>query len=109
MQVKKYKGLKNRILIDIDNERPYDYNIVGLSQSDEVRDFNGDIIILEEGRYIYTFTESIEGGVVSYIFAEGYVISSPYKDLSYKWCCQIEGEIEFIEDYNNRFSTEKDE
>lgn len=102
-KLNKYKGLNTRILVDIDNERPYDCDIVGLSKTDEAINFNGETVTLKEGTYIYIYTESVEKGVTSYILAEGYVIRSPYKDLPYKWCCQIQGKIEYIEDYNDRF------
>ena len=100
----KYQELNSRILVDIDNERRYDCDIVGLSQTDEATDFNGNTVILKEGNYIHTYTENYEKGEgLSFIFAEGYVIQSPYSDLHYKWCCKIQGEIEYSEDYNKRF------
>ena len=98
-----YKGLSGRILVDIDNERPYDRNILGLSKSDEVIDFNGNKVVLENGNYIYAYTESLEGSDTSYILSEGRVIKNPYEDLPYKWCCVLQGEIEYIEDYKSRF------
>ncbi|HEX8576858.1 MAG TPA: hypothetical protein VF677_11245 [Flavobacterium sp.] len=91
MPLNKYKGFNDRILVDIDNERPYGRDIVGLSKTDEVINFNGDTVTLEEGKYIYTYTESIEKGVLSYIFAEGYVIRSPYKDLATNGVVEYKG------------------
>lgn len=104
MQVNKYTGLTNRVLVDIDNERRYDRDILGLSQTDDIIDFQGNIVKLIEGSYIYTFTENFDGDIPGYILAEGFVIPSPYKDLPYKWCCKLEGEIEYSEDYNKRFN-----
>lgn len=98
-----YTELKNRIWVDIDNERPYNCDIVGLSKTDEAITYNGVKQPLHEGQYIYMYTESIEKEGKTYIFSEGYVIANPYNNLMYKWCCKIIGEIEFMEDYNKRF------
>jgi hypothetical protein len=98
-KIEKYKGVKERILVDLDNERPYHSDIVGLARNNEVTDFQGNSIILQGGEYVYLYTESPP----DYIFAEGVVIPNPYEDLSYKWCCSLVGEIEYFEDYNKRF------
>lgn len=104
MEEIKYKAVTQRVLVDIDNDRSYDCDIVGLSKTDEITDFEGNTIRLKEGIYIYTYTDNIENGVPSYIFAEGYVIRSPYKDVACRWWCKIQGEIEYSEDYNLRFN-----
>ncbi len=98
-----YTELKNRIQVDIDNERRYDCDIVGLSKTDEAITYNGEKQSLQEGQYIYMYTENIEKEGENHIFSEGYIIANPYNDLPYKWCCKIKGEIEFMEDYNKRF------
>jgi hypothetical protein len=104
--MKEYKDVTDRIRVDIDNERPYDFDIVGVTRKDTVTDFNGDKITLQAGDYVYMYTESIEKGEISYIFSEGYIIPNPYEDMKYKWCCKIIGDIEDIEDYNKRFGIE---
>lgn len=98
-----YKDISKRIWVDIDNERPYDSDIVGVTRQEFAIDFNNNHIPLNEGDYIYMYTESIENGILSYIVCEGYVISNPYKDMPYSWCCKIVGDIEYIEDYNQKF------
>ncbi len=98
-----YKDLEDRIWVDIDNERPYESDVVGLSKSNEATYFGGSTLILKEGQYIYMYTLSLEANKMSYIFSEWYVIANPYKDLNYRWCCRIAGEIEFIEEYRKRF------
>lgn len=100
----KYQGLTNRILVDIDNQRRYDCDILGLGRTNEMIDFSGNVVLLEVGDYIYTYTVSIEVGVLSYIFAEGFVIMGDYEHQAYKWCCKLCGEIEYSEDYNKRFN-----
>ena len=100
----KYKAVTHRVLVDIDNDRSCDCDIVGLSKTDEITDFEGNTIRLKEGSYIYTYTDNIEDGVPCYIFAEGYVIRSPYENVTCKWWCKIQGEIEYSEDYNLRFN-----
>lgn len=101
-----YIHIKNRILVDIDNERRYDCDILNLTKTDEVIDFMGDAVILNQGDYLYTFTENHEEGILSYIFAEGRVIRSPYEDSPCKWCLKLVGEIEYSEDYDERFKVD---
>lgn len=99
-----YVGIESRIVVDIDNERPYDSSILGLSQRDEVLSFAGDTIVLTEGMYVYMITENFDEDIPDHILSEGLVIKKPYPDLPYKWCCRIEGKIEYLEDYNRRFN-----
>lgn len=100
---KVYKGLNDRIYADFDNERTIDLDVVGLTQSDEVRNFIGDTVFLKEGDYIYLYM-SIDETLPEYVFSEGYVIPNPYKFKPYKWCCKLTSKLEYIEDYEYRFS-----
>ncbi len=97
--------LKNRIVVDIDNERQYDTEILGLSQSNNVLNFKGDKITLKEGDYIYLLTENYENGEPDHILAEGYVIKNPYQDLPYRFCCHLQGEIQYLTDLQNATTT----
>ncbi|EAM2539658.1 TPA: hypothetical protein MZO93_003387, partial [Salmonella enterica] len=103
MNGKIYKHVSERLYADIDNERVADIDIVGLTQSDEVKDFFGNSVIIHEGDYVYLYTDSIEGGELSYIFSEGYVIPNPYEFKPYKWCCKLAGDepyFEYLDEYN---------
>lgn len=106
-----YKSVNERVYADIDNERVVDFDIVGLTQSDELKDFFGNEVVIHEGDYIYLYTDSIENGVLSYIFSEGYVIPNPYDFKPYKWCCKLVGDepyFEYLDDYNKRFNVSSD-
>lgn len=101
-----YNNVSNRLLVDIDNERPRDFDIVGLTKRgvDYAVNFKNERVLLHEGDYVYMYTDnSYPNGEISYIFCEGYVISNPYDDIPYKWCCRIVGDVEYVEDYNKRF------
>ena len=97
-----YQGLNGRVFADFDNERVYDLDIVGLSKSNEIIDFEENIVILKENEFIYLFMQiDIENHV--YVVAEGFVIPNPYAFKPYLWCCKLVSEIEYFEDYNRRF------
>lgn len=102
-----YKPAEERIWADISNESNVDSDIVGLTQSDEVKDFFGNSVIIHEGDYVYLYEDMREdNGEVSYIFFEGYVITNPYDFLPYKWCCKLTGDkryFEYSDEYNKRF------
>ena len=102
-----YKPAEERIWADISNESNVDSDIVGLTQSDEVKDFFGNSVIIHEGDYVYLYEDMREdNGEVSYIFFEGYVIPNPYDFLPYKWCCKLIGDkryFEYSDEYNKRF------
>jgi hypothetical protein len=46
---------EERYFADMDNERPFDEDIVGLSKTDEVIGFSGKVRTIKEGDYIYTW------------------------------------------------------
>ena len=73
-----YYGLENRIFADFDNERVQDIDIVGLTQTDHVNTFSGELVCINEGDYIYMFMP-IDEVLPEYIFAEGFVIKNPYR------------------------------
>ncbi|CAM7832501.1 TPA: hypothetical protein N8123_004345 [Escherichia coli] len=98
-----YYGLENRIFADFDNERVQDIDIVGLTQTDHVNTFSGELVCINEGDYIYMFMP-IDEVLPEYIFAEGFVIKNPYRFKPYKWCCKIIGELEFNKEYGRRFN-----
>lgn len=101
-----YIDITNRVLVDIDNDRWRDPDIVGLTKAGEdyALNFKGEKILLHKGDYIYMYTDnSYPDGTISYLFFEGYVISNPYDDIPCKWCCRIVGEIEDLEDYNKHY------
>lgn len=50
-----YKPAEERIWADISNESNVDSDIVGLTQSDEVKDFLGNSVIIHEGDYVYFY------------------------------------------------------
>ncbi|RHH05420.1 hypothetical protein DW228_22940 [Bacteroides fragilis] len=103
----KYNDVTKRILVDIDNERRKDCDVVGLTKSGEdyIINYEKEKILLHEGDYVYMYTEDVHlDGEISYIFSEGYVIFNPYEDIPYKWCCRIVGNIEYLEEYNKRFN-----
>lgn len=100
---KVYKELNYRIFADFDNERVVDLDIVGLTQTNEVKNFIGDTVFLKEGDYIYLYMPTDET-LPEYVFSEGYVIRNPYKFTPYKWCCKLTSKLEYIEDYKYRFS-----
>ena len=102
----KYVDIRNRVYVDIDNDRVFDYDIVKLSRLDEIEDYSGNRIELHENDYIYMYTDNIEDNEHSYIYSEGIVIRNPYNELSsFKWFCKLIGDIEYLKDYNNRFVT----
>lgn len=97
-----YQSLNGRVFADFDNERVYDLDIVGLSKSNEMFDFEGNIVILKENDFIYLFMQiDIENH--EYVVAEGYVITNPYPTKPYLWCCKLSSEIEYFGDYQKRF------
>ncbi|WP_235212745.1 hypothetical protein [Burkholderia paludis] len=99
----KYVKINSRIYADFDNERPFDENIVGLSKTDDARDFDGNVVVLREGDYIYLFMP-IDEALPEYVFSEGTVIKNPYETKPYKWCCQLRVAVENMDDYGKRFS-----
>ncbi|MDF0607144.1 hypothetical protein HZU77_016115, partial [Neisseriaceae bacterium TC5R-5] len=105
---KKYKGLNERVYADFDNECIFDANIVGLTFTEEVENFHGEKIHLQEGEYIYLYM-GIDKFLPEYVVAEGHVISNPYSSRQYKWCCKLVGDIEYLENYNKRFGISVDE
>ncbi|MCL2872817.1 MAG: SAM-dependent methyltransferase [Betaproteobacteria bacterium] len=101
---RKYQPKQWRIFADTDNERPFDSNIVGLTKNDEVSDFSGRAILIKEGDYLYLYMDCGNGDC---IFSEGLVIKNPYPTKPYKWCCKLSGEIEYMSEYEGRFSDEE--
>ncbi|MDR3212933.1 MAG: hypothetical protein LBT71_03285 [Azoarcus sp.] len=97
-----YVPKEQRYWVDIGNDRPYDWDIVLLSKTDEVEGFDGKMKTIKEGEYIYLFTDIGDG---EFCFVEGIVIKNPYADIPVcKWCCEIVGEIEYDKDYEARFA-----
>lgn len=97
-----YHGLSGRLFADFDNERIQDRNIVGLSQSDEMINFDGRHVILKHHDYVYLYMQTDEFPD-EYVVAEGFIIANPYTFKPYRWCCKLTSEIEYFEDYNQRF------
>ena len=90
---------------DLDNER-VESNVVGLTQTDLVKRFDGSFAELREGEYVHLFMDIVdEDKSYSYVVSEGTVIRNPYAFKPYKWCCQLNGVIEYIEDYLKKFPT----
>lgn len=99
-----YRELSSRIYADFDNERPYELNVVGLSQTDYVIDFTGKKIKIYDGDYIYLYMDVDSN---EYVVSEGVVFPNPYTDLPYKWCCRLSWEIEYMEQYTTRLGTNR--
>lgn len=100
--------INSRIYADFDNERPFSEKIVGLSKTDEVSDFDGRVVRLSQGDYIYLFMP-IDDVLPEYVFSEGVVIKNPYDEKPYKWCCQLHVAIEHMEAYEKApFRSKKD-
>lgn len=97
-----YEDLTNRIFADFDNEIVQDPDIVGLTQTDSVTTFSGGTALLKEGDYVYMFMSADER-LPEYLVAEGVVIPNPYDFKPYKWCARIVGEIEYFDEYEQRF------
>lgn len=100
-----YKPAEERIWADISNESNVDSDIVGLTQSDEVKDFFGNSLLFMRV-IMYIYMRIWEKITVSYIFFEGYVIPNPYDFLPYKWCCKLKENkqyFEYSDEYNKRF------
>ena len=90
------KPIDSRIKVDIDNDRIVDNDVVKLSREDFVIDYSGKKIILEEGMYVYLYTD--DKGEPSFIFSEGIVIKNPYEDLTlFKWFCRLKEEILYVD------------
>ena len=98
-----YRGLEGRIFADFDNERVFDFNIVGLSQTNEVLNFEGHRVVLKEQDFVYLYMQ-VDEFLAQYVVAEGKVIANPYESKPYRWCCQLTTEIEYFEDYQQRWS-----
>lgn len=67
----KYNDVTKRILVDIDNERRKDCDVVGLTKSGEdyIINYEKEKILLHEGDYVYMYTEDVHlDGEISYIF-----------------------------------------
>lgn len=94
--------LHKRFYADLDNER-VDENIVGLSKDDFVKNFHGELIDISEFQYLNLFMDIIDDGKKSYAVSGGHLIANPYPLKPYKWCCKLDQEIEYIEDYIGRF------
>ncbi|MDR1911504.1 MAG: hypothetical protein LBQ52_04050 [Helicobacteraceae bacterium] len=86
----------------MDNERPFDENIVLLSKTDEIIGFNGQIKKIAEGDYVFLYMDIGEG---DYVFSEGIVIKNPYlSDYPIcKWCCKLLYGIEYMSAYQASF------
>lgn len=66
-----YIDITNRVLVDIDNDRWRDTDIVGLTKAGEdyALNFKGEKILLHKGDYIYMYTDnSYPDGTISYLF-----------------------------------------
>lgn len=101
------KGLNSRIFADFDNERGVDSDIVGLAQTDEIKNYMGETIFLKEGDYVYLYLP-VDEILPEYVFSEGFVIPNPYEFKPYKWCCKLTRELEYIEDYeSSRYSNDE--
>jgi hypothetical protein len=101
MDSKEYRPKESRIFADIDNERPFDPDIVGLTKNDEVVDFGGHAVMIKEGDYLYLYMDCEDG---DHVFSEGIVIKNPYPTMPYRWCCELSGEIEYMSEYEKKFS-----
>jgi hypothetical protein len=97
----KYVSKEFRVFADIDNERPFDEDIVGLTQTDNVTDFFGRTFSIKEGEYLYLYMDYSDG---DHVFFEGIVIRNPYPKIPYRWCCKLAGKLECTSEYENRFS-----
>jgi hypothetical protein len=87
---------EERYFADMDNERPFDEDIVGLAKTDEVLGFTGKIRTIKEWDYIYLYMDI---GDDDFVFSEGVVIKNPYPSKQYKWCCKLLRPIEYMSDY----------
>jgi hypothetical protein len=77
--------------------------LVGLTQTDVVKDYHGADVRVKEGDYLYLFHRGGDGVG----FAEGIVIQNPM-NTPHKWCCELCGGIENAERYEKRFSANSD-
>jgi hypothetical protein len=86
---------EERYFADMDNERPFDGDIVGLTQTDEVIGFTGKARTIKEGDYIYLYMDAGD----DFVFSEGIVIGNPYPSKPYRWCCKLLQPIKYMSDY----------
>ena len=97
-----YHALKGRVFADFDNEMIQDISIVGLTQTDEVEDFDGNTVLLNNQDYVHLYMV-IDEESPEYVISKGYVIPNPYDFKLYKWCCKLTSKIEYFDDYNRKF------
>ncbi len=94
--------LAERIYADLDNER-VEPDVVGLTQADFVRRFDGAELRLEAGMHVSLYMDIIDDdGEQSYVLSSGDVIANPYPLKPYKWCCKLTAPIEYIDEYLKR-------
>ena len=77
-----------------DNER-LARHIVGLTQTDTVRRFDGSTQTVGNGDYLYLYMDCGDG---EYCISAGIVIASPFPTRPYKWCCVLDEDIRYWQD-----------
>lgn len=83
--------LAARVYADLDNER-LARHIVGLTQTDNVRRFDGSTQTVGNGDYLYLYMDCGDG---EYCISAGIVIASPFPTRPYKWCCVLDEDIRY--------------
>ena len=86
--------LAARVYADLDNER-LARHIVGLTQTDTVRRFDGSTQTVGNGDYLYLYMDFGDG---EYCVSAGIVIASPFPTRPYKWCCVLDEDICYWQD-----------
>lgn len=97
-----YKRAAGRIAADLDNEMVTE-EFINLTQTDQVRTFEGNLQTNHAGEYVYLFYDiSPQGDRSNLVFAEGVVVPYPFPPHHVKWCCKLRGPIESEEEYRAR-------
>lgn len=90
--------LAAHVYADLDNER-VEHDVVGLTQTDFVRRFDGREVKLEAGMRLALYMDIVDDdGGLSYVRSSGEVILNPYSFKPYKWCCRLTEPIKYIDD-----------
>ncbi len=89
----RFVPLGERIYADLDNER-LSRHIVGLTQTNTVRRFDGTLRNIKAGDYLYLYMDCDEG----YCVSEGIVVANPYP-TAHRYCCVLDEDILFWADY----------
>ncbi|MBH5329461.1 hypothetical protein H9Q10_07250 [Eikenella sp. S3360] len=93
MSAMKFIPLVERVYADLDNER-LSRHIVGLTQTDSVCCFDGDMRTIKAGDYLYLYMDCGD----DYCVSEGVVIANPYP-TAHRYCCVLDEDILFWQDY----------